>query len=254
MLLLDVSPLSLGIETLGGVFTRLIDRNTTIPTKKSQVFSTADDGQTAVTIKVFQGEREMAADNKQLGNFDLQGIPSAPRGVPQIEVTFDIDANGIVSVSAKDKATGKEQQIRITAGGGLSDSEIERMVKEAEANAEADKKRREFVEARNGADAMIHQVEKNLKEHGEQVEAADKTEAEAAIAAARTALEGTDADALKAATERLSQAAMKIGEAMYKAQQAAGEAGGDAAAGQHAGEKVVDAEFEDVDDKSKKNH
>ena len=254
VLLLDVTPLSLGIETLGGVFTRLIDRNTTIPTKKSQVFSTADDGQTAVTIKVFQGEREMAADNKQLGNFDLQGIPSAPRGVPQIEVTFDIDANGIVSVSAKDKATGKEQQIRITAGGGLSDSEIERMVKEAEANAEADKKRREFVEARNGADAMIHQVEKNLKEHGEQVEAADKTEAEAAIAAARTALEGTDADALKAATERLSQAAMKIGEAMYKAQQAAGEAGGDAAAGQHAGEKVVDAEFEDVDDKSKKNH
>ena len=254
VLLLDVTPLSLGIETLGGVFTRLIDRNTTIPTKKSQVFSTADDGQTAVTIKVFQGEREMAADNKQLGNFDLQGIPSAPRGVPQIEVTFDIDANGIVSVSAKDKATGKEQQIRITAGGGLSDSEIERMVKEAEANAESDKKRREFVEARNGADAMIHQVEKNLKEHGEQVEAADKTEAEAAIAAARAALEGTDADALKAATERLSQASMKIGEAMYKAQQAAGEAGGDAGAGQHAGEKVVDAEFEDVDDKSKKNH
>jgi len=254
VLLLDVTPLSLGIETLGGVFTRLIDRNTTIPTKKSQVFSTADDGQTAVTIKVFQGEREMAADNKQLGNFDLQGIPSAPRGVPQIEVTFDIDANGIVSVSAKDKATGKEQQIRITAGGGLSDSEIERMVREAEANAEADKKRREFVEARNGADAMIHQVEKNLKEHGEQVEAADKAEAEAAIAAARTALEGTDAEALKASTERLSQAAMKIGEAMYKAQQAAGEAGGDAAGGQHAGEKVVDAEFEDVDDKSKKNH
>jgi len=254
VLLLDVTPLSLGIETLGGVFTRLIDRNTTIPTKKSQVFSTADDGQTAVTIKVFQGEREMAADNKQLGNFDLQGIPSAPRGVPQIEVTFDIDANGIVSVSAKDKATGKEQQIRITAGGGLSDSEIERMVREAEANAEADKKRREFVEARNGADAMIHQVEKNLKEHGEQVEAADKAEAEAAIAAARTALEGTDAEALKASTERLSQAAMKVGEAMYKAQQAAGEAGGDAAGGQHAGEKVVDAEFEDVDDKSKKNH
>ena len=256
VLLLDVTPLSLGIETLGGVFTRLIDRNTTIPTKKSQVFSTADDGQTAVTIKVFQGEREMAADNKQLGNFDLQGIPSAPRGVPQIEVTFDIDANGIVSVSAKDKATGKEQQIRITAGGGLSDAEIERMVKEAEANAEADKKRREFVEARNGADAMIHQVEKNLKEHGEQVDAADKAEAEAAIAQARTALEGTDADALKAATERLSQAAMKIGEAMYKAQQAAGAASaGAASAGADAahGEKVVDAEFEDVDDKGKKH-
>ncbi len=253
VLLLDVTPLSLGIETLGGVFTRLIDRNTTIPTKKSQVFSTADDGQTAVTIKVFQGEREMAADNKMLGNFDLQGIPSAPRGVPQIEVTFDIDANGIVSVSAKDKATNKEQQIRITASGGLSDQEIERMVREAEANAEADKARRETVEARNGTDAMIHQVEKNLKEHGDKVDAADKAEAEAAIAAARTALEGSDAEALKAATERLSQIAMKIGEAMYKAQQAEAASPG-AASGAHHDDKVVDAEFEDVDDKTKKPH
>ena len=253
VLLLDVTPLSLGIETLGGVFTRLIDRNTTIPTKKSQVFSTADDGQTAVTIKVFQGEREMAADNKMLGNFDLQGIPSAPRGVPQIEVTFDIDANGIVSVSAKDKASNKEQQIRITASGGLSDQEIERMVREGEANAEADKARRETVEARNSTDAMIHQVAKSLKENGEKVDAADKAEAEAAIAAARTALEGTDADALKAATERLSQIAMKIGEAMYKAQQAEAASPG-AAPGAHHDDKVVDAEFEDVDDKTKKSH
>jgi molecular chaperone DnaK len=253
VLLLDVTPLSLGIETLGGVFTRLIDRNTTIPTKKSQVFSTADDGQTAVTIKVFQGEREMAADNKMLGNFDLQGIPSAPRGVPQIEVTFDIDANGIVSVSAKDKATNKEQQIRITASGGLSDKEIERMVREGEANAEADKARRETVEARNGTDAMIHQVDKSLKENGDKVDAADKAEAEAAIAAARTALEGTDAEALKAVTERLSQVAMKIGEAMYKAQQAEAPPPG-AAPGAHHDDKVVDAEFEDVDDKTKKSH
>jgi molecular chaperone DnaK len=222
VLLLDVTPLSLGIETLGGVFTRLIDRNTTIPTKKSQVFSTADDGQTAVTIKVFQGEREMAADNKQLGNFDLQGIPAAPRGVPQIEVTFDIDANGIVSVQAKDKATGKEQQIRITASGGLSEADIQRMVQEAEANAEADKKRREFVETRNSAEAMVHQVEKNLKENEAQIAAQDKGEAEAAIAATKSALEGTDAEAVKQATERLSQVAMRIGEAMYKAQQAAG--------------------------------
>ncbi len=221
VLLLDVTPLSLGIETLGGVFTRLIDRNTTIPTKKSQVFSTADDGQTAVTIKVFQGEREMAADNKQLGNFDLTGIPPAPRGVPQVEVTFDIDANGIVSVQAKDKATGKEQQIRITAGGGLSEADIQRMVKEAEANAEADKQRREFVEARNQAEALVHQVEKNLKEHEAQISAQDKGEAEAAIAAAKSALEGQDIEPVKQATERLSQAAMKIGEAMYKAQQSA---------------------------------
>jgi len=251
VLLLDVTPLSLGIETLGGVFTRLIDRNTTIPTKKSQVFSTADDGQTAVTIKVFQGEREMAADNKQLGNFDLTGIPAAPRGVPQIEVTFDIDANGIVSVQAKDKATGKEQQIRITASGGLSEADIQRMVQEAEANAEADKKRRELVEARNSAEAMVHQVEKNLKENEAQVSAQDKGEAEAAIAATRSALEGQDLDAVKSATERLSQVAMRIGEAMYKAQQAAGEQK-PAEGAAPGGEKVVDAEYEEVDEKKKK--
>ncbi len=255
VLLLDVTPLSLGIETLGGVFTRLIERNTTIPTKKSQVFSTADDGQTAVTIKVFQGEREMAADNKQLGNFDLQGIPPAPRGVPQVEVTFDIDANGIVSVQAKDKATGKEQQIRITASGGLSEADIQRMVQEAEANAEADKTRRELVESRNAAEAMVHQVEKNLKEHDAQISAQDKGEAEAAIAASKTALEGQDIEAVKSATERLSQVAMRIGEAMYKAQQtgeqAPPDAGPTAGAPPPGGDKVVDAEYEEVDEKKK---
>jgi molecular chaperone DnaK len=263
VLLLDVTPLSLGIETLGGVFTRLIERNTTIPTKKSQVFSTADDNQTAVTIKVYQGEREMAADNKLLGQFDLVGIPPAPRGVPQVEVTFDIDANGIVSVQARDKATGKEQQIRIQASGGLSEADIQRMVKEAEANAEADKQRRGFVELRNQADGLIHQVDKNLQEHGDKLPAQEKGEAEAAVAAARSAMEGTDTEALKQATERLSQAAMKIGEAMYKSQQAAEAAAATAEAGAAGGqqgpaghkpdEKVVDAEFEEVDEKKKKS-
>jgi molecular chaperone DnaK len=256
-----VTPLSLGIETLGGVFTRLIERNTTIPTKKSQVFSTADDNQTAVTIKVYQGEREMAADNKLLGQFDLVGIPPAPRGVPQVEVTFDIDANGIVAVQARDKATGKEQQIRIQASGGLSESDIQRMVKEAEANAEADKKRREFVEVKNQTESLVHQVERNLSEHADKLGAQEKGEAEAAVAAARTALEGSDAEALKQASNRLSQAAMKLGEAMYKAQAAGAASGAEpeaGAPGAPAGsgardDTVVDAEFEEVDEKKKKS-
>jgi molecular chaperone DnaK len=252
VLLLDVTPLSLGIETLGGVFTRLIDRNTTIPTKKSQVFSTAEDSQSAVTIRVFQGEREMAADNKALGQFDLVGIPPAPRGVPQIEVTFDIDANGIVNVSAKDKGTGKEHQIRIQASGGLSDADIEKMVKDAEANAEADKKRRGLVEAKNQGEALIHSSEKSLKEYGEKVSAADRDAITNAIAALRTALEGEDADDIGAKTQALAEASMKLGQAMYEASQAsAAEADAQADAAK-AGEDVVDADYEEIDEDDKK--
>ena len=245
VLLLDVTPLSLGIETLGGVFTRLIDRNTTIPTKKSQVFSTADDNQSAVTISVCQGEREMAADNKNLGQFNLEGLPPAPRGVPQIEVAFDIDANGIVNVSATDKATGKEQAIRIEASGGLSDDDIDQMVKDAEANAAADKERRESVEIRNNAESLIHATEKSFSENEETVEAEDREAAEAAIAELRTALEGDDKDAIEAKAQALTQAAMKIGEAVYKAQQeAAGETAAEADAQDE--ENIVDADFEEV--------
>jgi len=252
VLLLDVTPLSLGIETLGGVFTRLIDRNTTIPTKKSQVFSTAEDGQTAVTIQVYQGEREMAADNKLLGRFNLEGLPAAPRGVPQIEVTFDIDANGIVNVSAKDKATGKEQAIRIQASGGLSDADIKKMVKEAEANAEEDKKRRELVEARNQGESLIHSTEKSLKEHGDKLPEADKAGAEAAIQSLRDALAGEDAEMIGERTQALMQVAMKIGETIYKAEQEAS-AKADAEKDGAKTEDVIDAEFKDVskDDKKK---
>ena len=246
VLLLDVTPLSLGIETLGGVFTRIIDRNTTIPTKKSQVFSTAEDNQNAVTIRVFQGEREMAADNKILGQFDLMGIPPAPRGMPQIEVTFDIDANGIVNVSAKDKATGKEQQIRIQASGGLSDADIDKMVKDAEANAAEDKKRREAVDAKNHADALVHSTEKALAEHGSKVAESDRRAIEDAVSDLKEALKGDDAEAIKAKSDTLAQASMKLGEAMYK-QQAEADAAKDAAR-DAAQDDVVDAEFTEVDD------
>jgi molecular chaperone DnaK len=259
VLLLDVTPLSLGIETLGGVFTRLIDRNTTIPTKKSQVFSTAEDGQSAVTIRVSQGEREMAADNKLLGQFDLVGIPPAPRGMPQIEVTFDIDANGIVHVSAKDKATSKEQSIRIQASGGLSDADIKRMTEEAERFKDEDKKKRELVEVRNGADALIHSTEKSVKELGDKVAEADKTAIEAAVTALKTAMAADNVDDIQAKSQALAQVSMKLGEALYGSQPGAGpEAGpGDAAQASDkkssAGDNVVDADFEEVKDDKKKS-
>ncbi len=248
VLLLDVTPLSLGIETLGGVFTRMIDRNTTIPTKKSQTYSTADDNQSAVTIRVFQGEREMAADNKMLGQFDLVGIPPAPRGIPQIEVTFDIDANGLVAVNAKDKGTGKEQQIRIQPSGGLSQADIEQMVKDAERFAEEDKKRRAVAEARNQADSLIHSTERQLVEHGDKVTADVKAEIESAIADAKAVLDGGDADAITTKTTALSTAAMKLGEAIYAAEQAKA-ASPEAEAPKD--DNVVDAEFSDVEDDKK---
>ncbi|MEN9717241.1 MAG: molecular chaperone DnaK, partial [Pseudomonadota bacterium] len=250
VLLLDVTPLSLGIETLGGVFTRMIDRNTTIPTKKSQVFSTAEDNQQAVTIRVFQGEREMASDNKMLGQFDLVGIPAARRGVPQIEVTFDIDANGIVNVSAKDKGTGKEQQIKIQASGGLSDNDIEQMVRDAEKFAEEDKQRREAAEAKNNADSLVHATERQLEENGDKIDASLKAEIEAAIAAAKTAIEGGDPAEMTAKTQALTEVAMKMGQAIYEQEQAAAASPGADAPGGDA-EDVVDAEFSEVDENNK---
>jgi len=254
VLLLDVTPLSLGIETLGGVFTKLIEKNTTIPTQQGQVFSTAEDNQPAVSIKVFQGEREIAVHNKLLGQFDLTGIAPAPRGMPQVEVTFDIDANGIVNVSAKDKATNKEQQIRIQASGGLSDAEIDKMVKEAEINAAEDKKRKDLVEAKNHGEALIHSTTKSMTELGDKLPASDKSVVEAAIADLKSALEGSDAEDIKAKTNTLSQAAMKIGEALYK-QQAAGSAGAEEgpATGSKADDDVVDADFTEVKDDDKRS-
>ncbi|GAB5347568.1 molecular chaperone DnaK [Alteriqipengyuania sp. 357] len=252
VLLLDVTPLSLGIETLGGIMTKMIDRNTTIPTKKTQVYSTAEDNQQAVTIRVFQGEREMAGDNKLLGQFDLVGIPPAPRGVPQVEVTFDIDANGIVNVSAKDKGTGKEQQIRIQASGGLNDSDIESMVKDAERFAEEDKKRREAAEARNQADNLVHATEKQVQENGDKIDASLKSDVEAAIAEAKTALEGDDVDAINAKAQALTEVAMKMGQQIYEKEQASGgeaaAGGSDADAASSQDDDVVDAEFSEVDD------
>ncbi|MDB2359653.1 molecular chaperone DnaK [Alphaproteobacteria bacterium] len=259
VLLLDVTPLSLGIETLGGVFTKLIERNTTVPTKKSQVFSTAEDNQNAVTIRVFQGEREMAADNKLLGQFDLVGIPPAPRGTPQIEVTFDIDANGIVNVSAKDKSTGKEQQIKIQASGGLSDDEIDKMVKDAEANAETDKKKREEVDVKNQADSLVFQVEKNLKEHGDKISSEDKSKIETDLNDLKEAVEKNDLELIKTKTQELTQSSMKMGEAMYKDQQANGAPGAESGDQPQPDDKadapkeddVIDADFEEVDDDKK---
>jgi molecular chaperone DnaK len=253
VLLLDVTPLSLGIETLGGVSTKLIEKNTTIPTKKSQVFSTAEDNQPAVSIRVLQGEREMASDNKILGNFELVGIAPSPRGVPQIEVTFDIDANGIVNVSAKDKGTGKEQKIQIQASGGLSDDEINKMVKDAESNKEADKKKREAVDARNQADTLLHSTEKNLKEHGAKVSEADKKAIETASSNLRNSLKGTDIEDIKKNTQDLVQASMKLGEAIYKSQQSGkpGDAPKDAKEEGKKDENVVDADFEEVKDENK---
>ena len=255
VLLLDVTPLSLGIETLGGVFTRLIDKNTTIPTKKSQVFSTAEDNQSAVTIRVFQGEREMAADNKLLGQFDLVGIPPAARGLPQIEVTFDIDANGIVNVSAKDKATGKEQQIRIQASGGLSDDDIEKMVKEAEENAESDKKKREVIDAKNQADGLVHETEKNLKEHGDKVSEDDKNKIESDLEELKKVKDSDDLESIKSKTEQLVQSSLKLGEAIYK-QSPQGQANQTDPSEEEPSsgkkdEKVVDADFEEVDESKK---